>query len=89
MLPDDWQLTEDVDDFLAQDGSFLRSRPALPNTPLTDVEKLRTAGRTHQVPKPPSSADWGQEAGFAPSFGIRAEFGCPAAGDQVISSRKT
>ncbi|MGG2463975.1 GNAT family N-acetyltransferase [Streptomyces sp. RGM 3693] len=42
MLPDDWQLTEDVDDFLARAGDFLRSRPALHNTPLTDIEKLRT-----------------------------------------------
>ncbi|MFI2507185.1 GNAT family N-acetyltransferase [Streptomyces sp. NPDC018972] len=44
MLPDDWQLTEDVDDFLARAGEFLRSRPALHNTPLTDIEKLRTRG---------------------------------------------
>ncbi|KUM78428.1 GNAT family N-acetyltransferase [Streptomyces curacoi] len=40
----DWQLTEDVDDFLARAGDFLRSRPALHNTPLTDIEKLRTGG---------------------------------------------
>ncbi|MFK0110135.1 GNAT family N-acetyltransferase [Streptomyces sp. NPDC091217] len=44
MLPDDWQLTEDVNDFLARAGDFLRSRPALHNTPLTDIEKLRTRG---------------------------------------------
>ncbi|WP_405594277.1 GNAT family N-acetyltransferase [Streptomyces sp. NBC_01092] len=44
MLPDDWQLTEDVDDFLARAGDFLRSRPALHNTPLTDIEKLRARG---------------------------------------------
>ncbi|MCX4763346.1 GNAT family N-acetyltransferase [Streptomyces sp. NBC_01275] len=42
MRPDDWHLTEDVDDFLARAGEFLRSRPALHNTPLTTVEKLRT-----------------------------------------------
>ncbi|MFS8197196.1 GNAT family N-acetyltransferase [Streptomyces sp. CWNU-52B] len=42
--PDDWQLTHDVDDFLARAGDFLRSRPALHNTPLTDIEKLRTRG---------------------------------------------
>ncbi|MFE2276519.1 GNAT family N-acetyltransferase [Streptomyces sp. NPDC059454] len=41
MLPDDWQLTEDVDDFLARAGDFLRSRPALHTMPLTDIEKLR------------------------------------------------
>ncbi|MFD9499974.1 GNAT family N-acetyltransferase [Streptomyces sp. NPDC060035] len=44
MLLDDWQLTEDVDDFFARAGGFLRSRPALHNTPLTDIEKLRTRG---------------------------------------------
>ncbi|MEU4039096.1 GNAT family N-acetyltransferase [Streptomyces collinus] len=44
MLPDGWQLTEDIDDFLARAGDFLQSRPALHNTPLTDIEKLRTRG---------------------------------------------
>ncbi|AQW56120.1 GNAT family N-acetyltransferase [Streptomyces violaceusniger] len=44
MLPDGWQLTDDVADFLARAGDFLRSRPALHNTPLTDIEKLRTRG---------------------------------------------
>ena len=41
MLPDDWHLTHDIDDFLSRAGGFLRSRPALHNTPLTDIEKLR------------------------------------------------
>ncbi|MFI1422311.1 GNAT family N-acetyltransferase [Streptomyces sp. NPDC020731] len=41
MLPDDWHFTQDVDDFLALAGDFLCSRPALHNTPLTDIEKLR------------------------------------------------
>lgn len=44
MLPDGWHLTHDVDDFLARAGDFLRSRPALHNTPLTDIAKLRTQG---------------------------------------------
>jgi hypothetical protein len=44
MLLDDWHLTQDVDDFLARAGDFLRSRPALHNTPLTDIEKLRIRG---------------------------------------------
>ncbi|MFE4674116.1 GNAT family N-acetyltransferase [Streptomyces sp. NPDC056723] len=44
MRPDDWHLTEDVDDFLARAGDFLRSRPALHTTPLTTTEKLRTLG---------------------------------------------
>ncbi|MFI1213182.1 GNAT family N-acetyltransferase [Streptomyces sp. NPDC020802] len=42
MHPDDWHLTQDVDAFLARAGHFLRSRAALHNTPLTDIEKLRT-----------------------------------------------
>ncbi|WP_437114040.1 hypothetical protein [Streptomyces collinus] len=42
MHPDDWHLTLDMDAFLAQAGHFLRSRAALHNTPLTDIEKLRT-----------------------------------------------
>jgi predicted GNAT family acetyltransferase len=44
MLPDDWRLTEDVGDFLARAGDFLRSRPALHTMPLTVTEKLRTLG---------------------------------------------
>ncbi|MFM9694392.1 GNAT family N-acetyltransferase [Streptomyces europaeiscabiei] len=44
MLPDAWHLAQDVDDFLARAGDFLRSRPALHNTPLTDIEKLRIRG---------------------------------------------
>ncbi|MFF7394240.1 GNAT family N-acetyltransferase [Streptomyces scabiei] len=42
MLPDTWHLTEDIEDFLARAGDFLRSRPALHNTPLTTLEKWRT-----------------------------------------------
>ncbi|MDT7804457.1 MAG: hypothetical protein QOI78_7890 [Actinomycetota bacterium] len=38
------QLTEDVDDFLARAGDFLRSRPALHTTPLTTIEKVRLHG---------------------------------------------
>ena len=44
MRPDDWHLTEDIDDFLARAGDFLRSRPALHTTPLTVIEKLRILG---------------------------------------------
>ncbi|MER5427272.1 GNAT family N-acetyltransferase [Streptosporangium roseum] len=44
MRPDNWHLTEDLDDFLARAGDFLRSRPALHTTPLTVIEKLRTRG---------------------------------------------
>ncbi|MEW2287490.1 GNAT family N-acetyltransferase [Streptomyces sp. NPDC047841] len=41
MSPHHWHLTQDVDEFLARAGDFLRSRPALHNTPLTDIENLR------------------------------------------------
>ncbi|MFI0809526.1 GNAT family N-acetyltransferase [Streptomyces echinatus] len=44
MRPDDWHLTEDVEDFLARAGDFLRSRPALHTMPLTLTEKLRALG---------------------------------------------
>lgn len=39
--PYDWQLTDNIDDFLARAGDFLRARPALHTTPLTTIEKLR------------------------------------------------
>lgn len=52
MRPDDWHLTEDLDDFLAGGGEFLRSRPALHTSPLTVMERLRTRG----------SAEYGDEA---------------------------
>ncbi|WP_328491511.1 GNAT family N-acetyltransferase [Streptomyces sp. NBC_00414] len=42
MLPDTWTLTEDIEDFLARARDFLRSHPALHNTPLTRLEKWRT-----------------------------------------------
>ncbi|MBP0458941.1 GNAT family N-acetyltransferase [Streptomyces montanisoli] len=48
MRPDDWHLTEDVDDFLVRAGDFLGSNAALHNMSLTDIEKLRlrkAAGR--------------------------------------------
>ncbi|MFB6768315.1 GNAT family N-acetyltransferase [Streptomyces sp. NPDC127113] len=44
MRPDDWHVTEDLDEFLARAGDFLRSRPALHTTPLTTLEKMRTRG---------------------------------------------
>ncbi|MFD6822152.1 GNAT family N-acetyltransferase [Streptomyces sp. NPDC060085] len=57
MLPDDWQLSAETDDFLARSGDFLRSRAAMHNTVLTDIEKLRTRG--------PDA----HGAAFAPVFG--------------------
>src|SRR3569833_2196285 len=40
--PEDWHLTEDVEDFLARAGDFPRSRPAAHTLPLTDMERPRT-----------------------------------------------
>ncbi|MYS21428.1 Predicted acetyltransferase, GNAT family [Streptomyces sp. DvalAA-14] len=42
MRSNDWYLTEDVDDFLARAGPFLRSRPALHTMALTVTDTLRT-----------------------------------------------
>ncbi|MGW3631744.1 GNAT family N-acetyltransferase [Streptomyces sp. NPDC005122] len=42
MRPDDWQLTEDVDSFLARAGDFLRSRPGPHVMQLTWAERVRT-----------------------------------------------
>jgi len=44
MRPDDWYLTEDVDDFLARAGDFLRSRPGLHVMQLTWAERVRKRG---------------------------------------------
>ncbi|MDX3317113.1 GNAT family N-acetyltransferase [Streptomyces violaceoruber] len=48
MLPDDWYPTHNVDGFLGRAGGFLSSRPALHNTALTDIEKLRSRGAAEQ-----------------------------------------
>ncbi|MER6038531.1 MULTISPECIES: GNAT family N-acetyltransferase [unclassified Streptomyces] len=52
MLPDDWHLTQDADDFLARAGDFLRSRPVLHNTPLTDIERLRNRTAAERAAAP-------------------------------------
>ncbi|MGV4984341.1 GNAT family N-acetyltransferase [Streptomyces sp. NRAIS4] len=44
MLPDDWHLTDDVDDFLARAGGFLRSRPGPHVMQLTWAERVRARG---------------------------------------------
>lgn len=41
---DDWHLTEDVDDFLARAGDFLRSRPGAHVMALTWAERVRVRG---------------------------------------------
>ncbi|MFI1015499.1 GNAT family N-acetyltransferase [Streptomyces sp. NPDC020965] len=44
MSPDDWHLTEDVDDFLARAGDFLRSRTVPNMMQLTWAERVRLRG---------------------------------------------
>ncbi|MET7481321.1 GNAT family N-acetyltransferase [Streptomyces sp. NPDC005648] len=44
MRPEDWQLTYDVDDFLARAGDFLRSRPGPHVMQLTWAERVRARG---------------------------------------------
>ncbi|MFD8734175.1 GNAT family N-acetyltransferase [Streptomyces sp. NPDC059618] len=44
MRPDGWHLTEDVDDFLARAGDFLRSRPGRHIMQLTWAERVRKRG---------------------------------------------
>ncbi|GHB27634.1 MULTISPECIES: GNAT family N-acetyltransferase [Streptomyces] len=57
MRPDDWYLTEDVDDFLDRAGDFLRSRPGPHVMQLTWAERIRARGVE------PSGTD-------APLFGV-------------------
>ncbi|MGW3508528.1 GNAT family N-acetyltransferase [Streptomyces sp. NPDC000994] len=44
MPSDDWYLTDDVEEFLARAGEFLRSRPAPHTVHLTVTESLRSRG---------------------------------------------
>ncbi|MGV9556643.1 GNAT family N-acetyltransferase [Streptomyces sp. NPDC003401] len=44
MRTDDWRLTEDVDEFLARAGEFLRSRPGPHVMQLTWAERVRARG---------------------------------------------
>ncbi|MFF4760486.1 GNAT family N-acetyltransferase [Streptomyces sp. NPDC001292] len=45
MPSDDWYLTDDVEEFLARAGEFLRSRPAPHTVHLTVTENLRSRGK--------------------------------------------
>ncbi|MET7485019.1 hypothetical protein [Streptomyces sp. NPDC005538] len=53
MRSDDWQLTEDLADFLARGGDFLRSRPALHTVQLTVMEGLRRRRAAEHGAQPP------------------------------------
>ncbi|MEV5874265.1 GNAT family N-acetyltransferase [Streptomyces sp. NPDC052101] len=44
MRPENWHLTEDLDEFLSRAGEFLRSRPALHTVPLSVTDALRRRG---------------------------------------------
>lgn len=56
MRPETWQLTDDLDDFLARAGGFLRSRPAPHTVPLTVTDTLREHGLHYYGRGAPSSA---------------------------------
>lgn len=62
-----WYLTEDLDDFLARAGDFLRSRPALHTVPLTVADTLRTRGPHVYGARNPLYGVLGDETG-----GVRA-----------------
>ncbi|GLX51400.1 N-acetyltransferase [Streptomyces hygroscopicus subsp. hygroscopicus] len=47
MHPESWQLTDDLDGFLARADGFLRSRPAAHTVPLTVTDTLRRRGLHH------------------------------------------
>ncbi|MFD0312609.1 GNAT family N-acetyltransferase [Streptomyces sp. NPDC127119] len=53
MRPDDWHLTEDVDEFLGLAGGFLRARPGLHVMPLTWTARLRARGAAAFGVEPP------------------------------------
>ncbi|MFY4719071.1 GNAT family N-acetyltransferase [Streptomyces sp. LaBMicrA B280] len=53
MHPESWQLTDDLDDFLARAGGFLRSRPAPHTVPLTVTDTLRRHGLHYYGPGTP------------------------------------
>jgi predicted GNAT family acetyltransferase len=53
MSPENWYLTEDLDEFLARAGDFLHSRPALHTVPLTVTDGLRRRGPHVYGPEDP------------------------------------
>ncbi|MEU8973885.1 GNAT family N-acetyltransferase [Streptomyces monashensis] len=53
MSPENWYLTEDLDEFLARAGDFLHSRPALHTVPLTVTDALRRRGPHIYGPEAP------------------------------------
>ncbi|MFJ8793100.1 GNAT family N-acetyltransferase [Streptomyces sp. NPDC102462] len=62
-----WYLTEDLDDFLARGGDFLRSRPTLHTVSLTVADTLRTRGPHVYGARNPLYGVLGDETG-----GVRA-----------------
>ncbi|MFP8903227.1 GNAT family N-acetyltransferase [Streptomyces atacamensis] len=74
MRPDGWHLTDDVDDFLARAGGFLRSRPGLHVMPLTWAERVRVRG----------ASAFGAEA---PVFGVLERAGEVCAALHRVPSR--
>ncbi|MGW3952945.1 GNAT family N-acetyltransferase [Streptomyces sp. NPDC004752] len=62
-----WYLTEDLGEFLARAGDFLRSRPALHTVPLTVTDTLRSSQPQVYGERKPLYGVLGEEAG-----GVRA-----------------
>ncbi|WP_129308492.1 GNAT family N-acetyltransferase [Streptomyces sp. L2] len=60
---DDWQLTDDLDDFLGRAGDFLSSRPALHTVPLTVTDALRRRGTGMYGDEPPQYGILGEHTG--------------------------
>ncbi|MET7640062.1 GNAT family N-acetyltransferase [Streptomyces sp. NPDC005438] len=63
MTSDDWHHTRDVDGFLTRAGDFLRSRPALHNMVLTDIERLRTRRQDAELRDGAPLFGWLESAG--------------------------
>ena len=57
-----WYLTEDLDEYLAAAGDFLRSRPVAHTVLLTSVDGLHAGGRSYD-PSPPRCGWWGTADG--------------------------
>ncbi|MDN0194058.1 GNAT family N-acetyltransferase [Streptomyces sp. S.PNR 29] len=68
MHPDDWYLTQDIDDFLARAGRFLRAEPALRTVQLTVTENLRTRGPQVYGDDPPEFGVLEREGAVRASF---------------------
>jgi GNAT superfamily N-acetyltransferase len=63
-----WHLADDVDDFAAHAGPFLRSRPVAHTVPLTLVANLQARGPYAYGPEQPVFGWWADEGGVTGAF---------------------